>query len=346
MARIALVHEIAGIAAVQAELLRKEGHEVDQIALPALGASWRWPAKWLALPVRLAAYLPVVWRLRRDRYDIVHIHFLSQGVVGVLSGQPFYAQAHGSDLHVNLNSPIYRWVTRSVLEKATAVFYVTPNLSGYFDEYHSKLLYLPNPVDVKGLEDGVPVPTEVKRVLIFTRLHPVKGVDRIFPAVERLSSQFELTALEYGPLAREYMARYGRWVKFAKPIPHDQIGRFVTRFDLVIGQMRQGILSLMEIEAMIAGRPVVTALDWNLYRDDPPPVVAASGPNAIVAAIEKLKNDSQELARLSREGREWAIRNHSHAHHLQLLRSAYFGDNGSRTDVAGVDTGTPEAPGA
>ena len=112
----------------------------------------------------------------------------------------------------------------------------------------------------------------------------------------------------------------------------------MTRFDLVLGQMRQGILSLMEIEAMIAGRPLITALDWNLYRDDPPPVVAAEGPNAIVAAVERLKNDGQELARLSRQGREWAIRNHSYAHHLQLLRSAYFTADGSRTDRAEVET--------
>ena len=44
MARIALVHDIAGVAAAQAEILRKAGHDVDQIPLPAYGASWRWPA--------------------------------------------------------------------------------------------------------------------------------------------------------------------------------------------------------------------------------------------------------------------------------------------------------------
>jgi glycosyltransferase involved in cell wall biosynthesis len=121
------------------------------------------------------------------------------------------------------------------------------------------------------------------------------------------------------------MHTYGRWVDFVKPIPHDQVGEFVGQFDLVIGQMRQGILSLMEIESLAAGRPVITAIDWSLYREDPPPVISVSGPDQIVAAVEKVKDDRPELERLSAQGREWAIRNHGYARHLRLLESAYFG---------------------
>ena len=89
--------------------------------------------------------------------------------------------------------------------------------------------------------------------------------------------------------------------------------------------MRQGILSLMEIEALAAGRPLVTGVNWDLYRDDPPPVVHATTAREIVDGVQRLKADPPELGRLSREGREWAVRNHSYAHHLQLLESAYFG---------------------
>jgi Glycosyl transferase 4-like domain len=122
---------VAGVAAVQAKLLRDTGHDVDQIALPQTGAAWSWPAKALAIPFRLAAYLPTINRLRRGRYDVVHIHWLAHGVAGVLSGQPFFAQAHGSDLHLNMKNPVYRRVTRTVLKRAKLVFYVTPNLREY-----------------------------------------------------------------------------------------------------------------------------------------------------------------------------------------------------------------------
>src|SRR5579864_4614779 len=192
MARIALVHDVAGVAAVQAELLRSAGHEVDQVELPDIGAAWSWPAKGVALPIRLAAYLPTVTRLRAGRYDVVHIHWLSHGIVGVLSGLSFFAQAHGSDLHVNLNNPVYRWVTRSVLRHAKSVFYVTPNLKAYMSPYEAKLIYLPNPVDMRGIAAGFAAPAQVEKALIFTRLDPVKGVERIFPAVEMLSEMVQL----------------------------------------------------------------------------------------------------------------------------------------------------------
>ncbi len=324
MARIALVHDIAGVAAVQANLLRSAGHDVDQVRLPAFGASWRWPAKALALPLRLVAYLPTIWKLRRAGYDVIHIHFLSQGVVGLLARRSFFVQAHGSDVHTNLNNAVYRWVTRAVLDRAKAIFYVTPNLRAPLESYRTKLIYLPNPVDVQGLAEGGSPPAALRNVLIFTRLHPVKGVELIFPAVERLSSMVDVTALQIGPLAAEYARRYGHWVKFAKPVAHDEIGRLLHKFDAVIGQMHQGVLGLMEIESLAAGRPLIVAVEPAFYADDPPPVVAASDPASIVAAVERLKGDPTELARLSRLGREWAERNHSYARHLRLLESAYF----------------------
>jgi len=89
--------------------------------------------------------------------------------------------------------------------------------------------------------------------------------------------------------------------------------------------MKQGILSLMEIEALAAGRPLITAIDSSLYEDDPPPVVAASGADEIVAAVDALRSSPHRLEELSRKGREWALRNHSYAHHLELLQAAYFG---------------------
>jgi glycosyltransferase involved in cell wall biosynthesis len=323
VARIALVHDVAGIAAVQARLLRGAGHDVDEIPLSTFGARWKWPAKAIALPLRFSAYLPAVNRLKRERYDVVHIHWLANGIVGVLAGVPFFAQAHGSDVHRNLANPVYRWVTHPVLRNAKAVFYVTPNLPAYLKDYREKLAYLPNPVDID--DPPAPPPSSVSKVLIFTRLDPIKGIDRIFPAVERLSKVAKVTALDWGPQANEYSRRYGTWVTLVKPIPHTEVGAFLGKFDLVIGQMKQGILSLMEIEALGAGRPLITGIDRSLYADDPPPVIAASDPDAIAAAVERLRGNPADLARLSREGREWAARNHGYAQHLRLLEAAYFG---------------------
>lgn len=323
VARIALVHDIAGVATTQAQLLRAAGHEVDQIVLPEIGASWRWPAKALAIPFRLAAYLPAIRRLRSSRYDIVHIHWLSQGVVGLLIGRPFFAQAHGSDLLANMRKPGLGMVTRAVLKRAKLIFYVTPDLIAYAPGFEHKFRYLPNAVQV--VEPAGPPPARLDRAIIFTQLHTRKGVEQIFPAVERMSRSVELTALDYGPLAGEYMQRYGRVVRFVPRVPHDEIRAFLAQFDIVIGQMRQGSLGLSELEAMAVGRPVITGIHSRNYAEDPPPVIPAAGADDVAAAVERLKDATEELARLSREGREWVLRNHSFARNLQLLEEAYFG---------------------
>jgi glycosyltransferase involved in cell wall biosynthesis len=316
---------VAGVAKIQAELLRGAGHQVEEIALPMLGASWPSPLKAIALPIRLAAYLPTVLRLRGGRYDVVHIHWLTQGVVGVLSGRRFFVQAHGSDLHLNLGNPLYRWITRSVLKRAKAIFYVTPNLRDYLRGYESKIVYLPNPVDVQTVAPEPKPPAQVAKVLIFTRLDPVKGVDRIFPAAEALSQIVEVTALSWGPLAASYAERYGRFVKFVPTVPHEKVGAFLQEFDVVIGQLHQGILSLMEIEALASGRPVVTGINRELYSDDPPPVLRATYPDEVVRAVQSAKTNGSKLVQRSSDGRAWVTRNHGYDKHLKLLEAAYFG---------------------
>lgn len=311
---------------MQAGILRRAGHEVDHIRLPDFGARWHWALKALTLPVRLALYLPAVLRLRRERYDVIHVHWVPRGIVGLMARRPFVIQAHGSDLHKEINTPGLFSLNRTVLEKARLIFYVTPNLEPFIHRFEHKLRHLPNPVSVRAVADSPRAPQRVRRAVIFMRLDPVKGVEKVFPAAERLSSMVELTALSWGPLAAEYRERYGAFVRFVDPVPHERIGEFLSGFDLVIGQMEQGALGLSEIEAMAAGRPLISGIDRALYYSgDKPPVVYSGDPDQLVDQVEALREDAKRLANLSREGREWVRRNHGYERHLELLEEAYFG---------------------
>lgn len=326
MARIALVHDVAGVAETQAEILRSAGHQVDHVRLPDFGPNWPWWAKALTFPVRLLLYIPTIRRLRREPYDVIHIHWVPRGIVGLLVGKPFLVQAHGSDLHSHLHTPgLYELCSR-VLDRAARIFYVTPNLETFIHRFADKSFYLPNPVDVNRVSVAPKPPRRVERVLIFARLDPVKGVDRVFPSVERLASMgIELTALKWGPLTDDYIQRYAGVVSFVEPVTHSDIGRFLERFDIVVGQMEQGALGLSELEAMAAGRPLISGIDRSMYPGDKPPVVSASSPDELVEQMMSLKEDGKRLANLSHEGREWVRRNHGFDRHLQLLEMAYFG---------------------
>ena len=89
--------------------------------------------------------------------------------------------------------------------------------------------------------------------------------------------------------------------------------------------MEQGALGLSELEAMAAGRPLISGIDRALYPGDKPPVVFSGNPDELVAQVERLREDSKRLANLSREGRQWVRRNHGPERHLELLEEAYFG---------------------
>lgn len=334
MARIALVHDVAGVAQTQAEILRDAGHDVDHIKMPDFGASWGWLAKALTLPIRLVLYVPAVIRLRRGRYDVIHIHWVPRGIVGLLAGRPFLVQAHGSDLHMHVSTPGLRTLCRLVLERARTILYVTPNLESYVHRFADRLVYLPNPVSMRSLTRAPRAPCNVRRVVIFMRLDPIKGVDQVFPAVQRLAAMgLDITALKWGPLTAEYTAHYGEHVRFVDPVPHDAVGAFLEQFDLVVGQMEQGALGLSELEAMAAGRPLVSGIDRDMYPRDKPPVVSSYHPDELVEQIARLKDDSRRLENLSREGRAWVRRNHGYERHLELLESAYFGAQAPDTEM-------------
>jgi glycosyltransferase involved in cell wall biosynthesis len=325
VARIALVHDVAGVGETQAELLRRVGHQVDHLRLPDFGPNWPWWAKAITFPVRLLLYLPTVQRLRRVPYDVIHIHWVSRGVVGLLSGKPFLVQAHGSDLHMHVNTMGMYTLSRIVLERARAIFYVTPNLETFIHRFRDKTVYLPNPIDVRSIGAAPRAPRRVDRVLIFMRVDPVKGAERVFPAAEKLASMgVEVTALRWGPLAGEFERRYAGSVRFVDPVPHDSVGEFLSGFDLVVGQMEQGALGLSELEAMAAGRPLISGIDRKMYPGDKPPVVSSYGPEELVEQVARLQFDGKRLANLSHEGREWVRRNHGYERHLQLLEDAYF----------------------
>jgi len=268
-----------------------------------------------------------VLKLRRGRYDVIHIHWVPRGIVGLLAGKPFLIQAHGSDLHVELRAPGVFRLNRRVLREASRIFYVTPNLERYVRSFGDKLMYLPNPINVRALAAAPETPRRVRRIAVFMRLDPVKGVDRVFPAVRRLAAEgIEVTALAWGPLLPKFTVRYEDVVHFVEPVPHAEVGRFLEQFDLVVGQMDQGALGLSELEAMAAGRPLISGINRDLYPGDKPPVVSSYSADELVEQIGRLKDDSPRLENLSREGRAWVRRNHGYERHLHLLESAYFGE--------------------
>lgn len=322
MRRVAVVNDVAGVARLQVQALREAGWEADLYDVRKPAARWpRW-AKLLVSPLRLALYVPIVSRIRIGRYDFVHVHYVSHGVVGALSGRPYFLQAHGSDLHTNLRNPVMRWWSARWMRRARAIFYVTPNLAQYLTDFRAKSVLLPNPIDV-GRFAGIPPPGRIENVLIFMRLDPVKGPATIFAVVSELAGVVSLTAIDTGALAQEYKTRYGDHAHFISPVAHADVPALLARFDATIGQMVQGVPGLSELEALAAGRVVFMAIDDALYPNDAPPVVRVSDGRDLIARLRELRHETEELQRISSDGREWIRRQHSLKAHATALIACY-----------------------
>jgi len=320
--RIAIINDVAGVGSLQTRILNGAGYEAAFFDLPKPAASWPLYAKLLVIPARLTAYIPIVWKLRRGRYDLIHIHFVSQGFIGLLIGKPFVIQAHGHDLHTNMNNPLLRWISRLAMKHARAIFYVTPDLSKYLADFASKSYLLPNPLD-QAFFEGVETPTRLRKMLIFTRLYPIKGPKEVFASAPTLSMLVELTAIAWGPLAGQLRERFNHFVKFINRVPHRQVPALIDTFDAVVGQMKLGILSLSELEAMARGRVVFMRLDRSLYADDPPPVIDVSDGTALVDAVRRLQGDPDEFRRVSDAGRKWVAGHHGLESYLKVLAVGY-----------------------
>lgn len=310
------------MARAQVEILRQGGYDVDFFDLDKRGGRLPFWAKLLVTPIRLGGYVPVVRALRRGRYDWLHIHFISQGVVGLAVQRPFFVQAHGSDLHLNFTNPLLRRISRHVMRRACGIFYVTPNLLPFLKGFESKSYLLPNPIEPRFFAVPAP-PAELRNLLIFTRLDPVKGSTEVFNAVESLAQIVRLSAIAWGPLASAYRRRYGHLVTFLDPVAHADVPALLAQYDGVIGQMRQGVLGLSELEALAASRVVFARLDRSLYPADPPPVVNVDTAASLEVAVQQVRADLSRVGTLTAAGSDWVRRNHSFAAHLEVLRSAY-----------------------
>lgn len=316
------MNDVAGVGALQAGVLRDAGYTVDFIDLPKPGATWPLYAKLLALPLRMVLYLPIVWRLRHTPYAWLHIHFLSYGVLGILAGKPYYVHGHGHDVHTSLAKPVLGWISRLGMRHAQAVFYVTPDLAKFLGDFRDKAHLLPNPLEPSFFVN-VQSPHDIERVLVFTRLYPIKGPEDVFAATPELSKEVKVAAIAWGPLAADYHDRYGRYVEFLDKVPHPEVPALLDRFEAVIGQMKLGILSLSELEGMARGRVVMMRLDRSLYPNDPPPVVQVDDAASLVSAVHSLRQNPDEVTRLSVAGRDWIARHHTSESHLSVLKAVF-----------------------
>jgi glycosyltransferase involved in cell wall biosynthesis len=261
--------------------------------------------------------------LRRGRFDIVHVHYATHGLVGVAGGAPFVLHCHGSDIrNVRPRSHVGRYLT-TLMRHASEVLYSTPDLRSPAQALRADARFVPNPIDVDRFTPG---PGAERDVLLGVRLHPIKGADTAIDAVAELRRrrpETTVTLIADGPLAGDAVERLGRGVMVVERQAHDAMPDVLRRHRVTLGQFRLGILSQYELEAMACGVPVVADFRFPEAYGAVPPVLDAMSVRSAAEALERILSDESLLISEGVRSRDWVIAEHSADRVAQRVSTIY-----------------------
>lgn len=306
------VAQVGDVARVAIALTRALGSDcrVIRIALRQPGARLAGPLKVLALPLRIAELVLASVRVRRLRPDVVHIHWVPNGLIGILAGRPWVIHCHGDDIRALSwpRRPLFHWI----LGRATVVVVSTPDLLDWIPRKFEPR-YVPTPIPPFERMD---VP-EDRDVLVASAAYPGKGTAVAFAAIERLRSLrpgLKAAGIS-GPLFPPVAAQLPM-------MPHANFLRELARSRVVLGQFEIGSLGVADLEAMALGRPVVTFVEKGRYVS-PPPVISTTDPETIAARVAELLDDPRRRNEIGKACRAWVTETHSDAAVRRTLLALY-----------------------
>ncbi len=321
--RIAHLNDIAHVASVLAAGQRAAGHDAAVFDPGKPGARLPYPWKLISAPARVGPIATAAWRIRRGRFDVVHVHYATHAPIGLLCGAPTVVHCHGSDIRgVRPASLVGRYL-RAALDRAGAVLYATPDLADWAAGLRADASFLPNPIDTQAFR---PTLAAERDVLLGVRLSPVKGADVAIEGLRELVRRrpgTTVTIIGDGPLLEKARLAIGARAIVVPPLPHGRMPALLARHRVTLGQFRLGILSQYELEAMAVGLPLVADFRFPGVYDAPPPVVDAASPEAVALALARLLDDEPERRAVSVEGRAWVAANHGVDRVVARLAATY-----------------------
>lgn len=318
------VDDVASVGSDLAVGLRARGHVVRQIQTLAVGSARSPFAHRVLYPLRVLDWWRWGRRIRSAGYDVVHIHFASHGLIGILGAFPYWLHCHGSDVRENLSVPVLRRVTTAALNRAVGVLYSTPDLRARVLRIRPDAEFLPNPIDVSRF-DRERAYRKTRRIFVFLRLDAGKGAaDALKGAAHFASSDVEVVALKWGERAGALEREYSGRVTFVPKVPRDEVPGLLAEADIVVGQLRSGALGLSELEALASGAPLVARFDFpNAYTSAPPVHRAETAADVVGCLGILLDRDRDSLRVLGRAGRRWVAEEHGIAAVASKLESLY-----------------------
>ena len=240
---------------------------------------------------------------RAERVDVIHAHWwLPGGLVGVpaglASGAPLVITCHGSDVEL-MRRPALGRLARRILGRGRVVAAVSAPLARTVQELtgtQTRVLRMPLVVPADAPRPDRLTASSPLRLVAVGRLSPEKGFDVAIDALSRLAAQGVEASLRIvgdGP-EREALERRARGlaVVFDGPMPRSHLAGVMASSHALLVPSRHEGLSLVALEALALGVPVIASSVGGLVEVVHPPedgiLVPAEDPDALAEAIARL----------------------------------------------------------
>lgn len=329
---------VGGVRVFRADCIRRS----PSICSPAEMATY------LARALPLAAGL-----VRRNRYDLVHAHFVfADGVLAwalkVLTGLPYVLTAHGSDVpgfnpdRFALAHRLLRPAWHRVVAGAEAVVAPSENLAGLIRRVRpaARPVIIPNGIDPGMLRADRP---RRRRILVVARLFERKGVQYVLHALAGLRHDHEVHVVGTGPylpalvtLARDLSVevQFHGWVDPAS----DQLAALYETADIFVLPSDVENFPMVLLEAMAAGLAIITTRGTGCDEvvGDTGVLVDPGDVPALRAAILALTRDPQRCRLLGRAARQRLLTEFSWAGVARRYAGLYRAVLGLPADADGV----------
>lgn len=219
--RILQVNQINQVAETFGKELMRRGHVVSLYKPNLEGGLAPLPIKLSMMPGRLLDIYKMKNLLNQEYFDLVHIHWASYGVIGLLSQIPFIVHCHGDDIL----KPSFRSVLPMIFKYAAAVWCITPDLLSSANQLRSDAVFFPGPIDVerfKPLNTEIPQPEESWTILLFTCLVPKKGLEISTRGIAQFIQRHpnvNVKVVDWGSEKEKYKLLYGDRFEFVSRAP-------------------------------------------------------------------------------------------------------------------------------
>jgi len=321
-------HDVEVLATNPDFIAYLDSHDVRCVDLDCI---WR--------PVRphkdLKGLFTLYRHLRRSRYDLVHTHTSKAGFVGRLAarvaGVPAIVHTvHGFSFHQGTGTVPLRFF--SLLERAAACWCHRLVTVSLFHREWALSLGIGSPDKLRAIPNGIPDPDEVDEaarhrireefgvendgvlVLSMGRLVEGKGLEDLVRAIALLRasgrSNIRIALPGTGPLAEtleRLVAESQLDGVIVLPGFRADVSALLSAADLVVLPSYREGMSISLLEAMAAGKPIVTSdIDSNLEatgNGETAVIVPCGQPERLADAIDRMLADPMRASELGRRAR-------------------------------------------